>query len=99
MSIGGIDVGDMRRAYAQHPALSRWHNTSLSVIGDYVEVNAALKANLDALAAENAKLKADLEELKPSDDKSDEGAVEPHYDPLGGVEEAVRAAREEVGDL
>jgi hypothetical protein len=56
MSFGGIDLREMQAAYAEHPELVQWRQTSQTVIRDYVEANAALGARLREAQSKEADL-------------------------------------------
>jgi len=63
--IGGVDLRELKAAHAQHPLLSRWHNTTLVLVSDLMDEKAGLQTavrELEAAGVAQAKRIKELEE-------------------------------------
>jgi hypothetical protein len=60
VSIGGVDLEDMKRAHAQHPVLSRWHQTTLRLLPDLYETSERASERIKHLEQQVSELEAEL---------------------------------------
>ncbi len=78
MEIGGVDVREMQSAHAQHPVLSRWHETTLRLIPDLQQQLDQCRRIIAGQAERIAELDASkekLEERLAPCEKTGEGGV------------------------